>query len=440
MTLLFDNAQGGGITMLTDSSHGLSHGQGNQIGSGQNLYFMHYDGQESKINGTWSVQSQTSFSAKILQSGTLSSVPYTIEHAVHGSGKMFVRTTLNNTASAVNAKTVRQVISRRAAATMTALCNNATANAASYVLLSCDSSSQKDILMSTNNLWNTAGGIPNSATGFYTNAALGYTGYKCTNVAIGASQKQSWEYMIDFLHALWNDTTGMGSRTNDYRATDSLEFICGTRGMEKTWQHHCWGHWQFDETSGDTARDYSTNNRHTYTTGTFTTSGKRGNALQLNGSQSVTLPNPAALSGNLQFTAMLWIKTASFGSAVTAIGKHNGTNGWKITGNGSGQVTLTLNETSLYGVTNVADNNWHHITANYYSFDGTVMIFVDGNLDAYYKGAYTVTTNAANFVIGSGLTGTVDDARYYDEWVSESSIKSKRRREIGGMALIFKAP
>jgi hypothetical protein len=115
-TIVFDNGAGGGITALTDSVHGKSSGQGNQIGAGQNLYFIYYDGERSKTNGkgTWSVLKAEKFYAIIRQSGTLSGLPYTTDYTVHGSGKIYIKTTISNTGGNISGKTVRCVVERRA--------------------------------------------------------------------------------------------------------------------------------------------------------------------------------------------------------------------------------------------------------------------------------------------------------------------------------------
>jgi hypothetical protein len=47
----------------------------------------------------------------------------------------------------------------------------------------------------------------NSATGFYTDAGSGYTGYALSNAfSLNAGQKQVWEYMLDCVHHFWDDT------------------------------------------------------------------------------------------------------------------------------------------------------------------------------------------------------------------------------------------
>jgi autotransporter-associated beta strand protein len=427
-TLVFDNGAGGGINVLTDSIHGLSHGQGNQIGGSQNLYYIYYDGSNSKTNGngTWSVLTTGTFYTTIRQSGTIASLPYTTDYTIHGSGKMFVKTTIiNSGGSDVTGKTIRCVSERRAVTNMSASTGNASANLSPYVLLSSDSLKQNDILLSTKDLWNTSSGAPNSATGFYSNAASGYTGYEGTNITIPAGQRQSWEYMVDFSHSGWNDTSWVGQYSDDYRTPDSLTFISGTPAMEQDWERYIYGHWKLDETgSCDTARDFSGNNRHGSATGTWTT-GKLGGGLQLNGSQKVTVANNSVFLGPSHFTAMAWVKlSGNLSSSTVVMGKHDGSNGWKLTGDASQRLCLTLNGTAVSAKTAVSTGTWHHVAVSWSRITDTIVFFLDGRVDKTVKGAPTITTNAANLLIGDGINGIIDDARYYGDPVSENTLKS----------------
>ena len=426
-TLVLDNGAGGGMTALTDAAHGGSSGQGNQMGASQNLYYFSYGGENSKANGngTWSVLSAKSFYAIIRQSGTLAGLPYVTDYTIHGSGKMYIKTTLhNNTASGVSAQTVRCVTERRAVATMAALKGNDAANLCPYLLLSSDSSLQSDILFSIKDLWNTSYGAPSSATGFYTAAASGYTGYEHNNFSLGAGQRQSWEFMLDFVHNIWDDTTGVGEFSDDYRGPDSLEFIAGTPLMEKAWEKHLRGHWKLDDGAGDTARDNSGNNRHARTTSTSWTTGRWGGGLSLNGSQNVTYADNADFDGTDLFTVMAWIKIgngAFTGSAVVA-GKYSGASGWKLTGNGSDQLVLYCNASTITGTKDVGDGNWHHVAASFHR--DTVKLYVDGRLDKVSAGPYTVADNAAALEIGNGCNGVLDDVRYYHDYMSENALKA----------------
>ena len=423
-TLVFDNSAGGGITTLTDGANGSSSGQGNQIGAGQNLYYFHYDGASSKTNGngTWSVLKQENFYTIVRQSGTLGGLPYVTDYTVHGSGKVYIRTTLYNNTVNPSSGITRCVTERRSVATTSALRGNDVASQCPYLLISSDSSKQSDILLSTKDLWNTASGAPNSATGFYTGA--GYNGYEHNSLSVGAGQRQSWEFMLDFIHYSWNDTTGTGKFSDDYRTPDSLEMISGTLLMENAWENHLRGHWRMNDGAGDTAHDNSGNNRHAKTTGIFTESGRWSGALTLSGAQNVTYPDNSDFDGVDFFTVIAWIKlnSGAFTSSAIIAGKHNGTNGWKLTGNGSDQVVLTCNGTAITGVKDVGDANWHHVAVCF--SPEKVLLFVDGQVDKVSNGNYSVTSNNSALIIGGGLAGVLDDVRYYHDYLSENTLKA----------------
>ena len=425
-TIVFDNGAGGGITALTDSVHGKSSGQGNQIGAGQNLYYIYYDGERSKTNGkgTWSVLKAEKFYAIIRQSGTLSGLPYTTDYTVHGSGKIYIKTTISNTGGNISSKTVRCVVERRAVPTMRALRGNDNAWQCPYLLLSSDSAKQHDILLTIKDLWSTSAGAANSATGFYTNAGSGYTGYELSNAfSLNAGQKQVWEYMLDFVHHFWDDTANARRSSDDYRSPDSLEMISGTLLFEKAWERQLRGHWKMDEGSGDTLRDNSGNNHHAKTTGTWT-DGRWGGGIRLNGAQNATVPDNSDFDGTDFFTVMGWVKAnnGTFTNSAWIAGKHNGSNGWKLTGNGSDQLVLTCNGTAITGTRDVADGSWHHVAACF--SPSKVILYVDGRLDKISTGSYSVTENNSDLLIGAGLTGDLDDVRYCRDYISENSLKA----------------
>lgn len=431
-TLVFDNNNGGGIKALTDSIHGLDHGQGNQIGASQNLFFMNYSGTSSKQNGSWSVKEIGSFRTIISQSGTLGAgISYTNDYTVHGSGRIFIKSTISNSGSTVSGKSIRLGCERSPVATMTVFTGNTTAGQSPYVLLSSNASLQNDILLCIKDLWTASAGIPNNATGFYNSAASGYAGYECNNFSLSSGQRQSWELMIDFTHQSWNDTSGIGNHADDYRNPDSLVYLMGTPAMERDWEQRLYGHWKFDETGTIiTASDASGNNRHGVISGGSWTGGRLEGAIQLNGSQNISVINNADFNGNARFTVMAWIKpSTTISSSSIIIGKHNGT-GWKFTGDGSGRLGLTLNGTSISGTTSaISTGTWHHVAVSW-NTTGPVIFYVNGNVDRVLSGSYTVTNNSENVIIGSGFNGAIDDVRCYGDTITENTIRSIYRNGI----------
>lgn len=432
-TLVFDNNRGGGIKALTDSIHGLHHGQGNQIGGSQSLFFLEYSGTSSKQNGTWSVNEVGSFRTMIRQSGTLTAgISYVTDYTIHGSGKIYLKSTIYNYGSDVSGKVIRFGCERSPITTMAVFTGNSTASQSPFVLLSSNASLQNDILLSIMDLWSARVGILNSATGFYNSTITGYAGYECNNFSLSSGQRQSMEFMIDFSHQNWNDTNGVGIYSNDYRSPDSLIYLAGTPAMEQDWEQHLFGHWKFDEDgSVDTARDASGNNHYGTISGGSWTSGMLGGGIGMNGSQSVTIRNNSDFNGNVNFTVMAWIKPSvaiSTGSVI--IGKHNGTQGWKFSGDGTGRLCATLNGSIISGITSaISTGSWHHVAVSWHN-DGAVIFYVDGNVDKVLSGSYSVSNNSANVIIGSGFNGIIDDMRYYNEVIPENTMKSIYRNGI----------
>lgn len=299
---------------------------------------------------------------------------------------------------------------------------NDNASLSPYVLISSDSAKQNDILLSIKDLWNTSHGAANSATGFY--SAAGSYGYENNNLSISTGQKQVWEFMLDFVHDAWNDTAGVGGHCDDYRSPDSLEMIAGTLLMEKAWEKQLRGHWQMDEGTGDTIRDNSGNNRHAHTTSQNWTNGRWGGALSFNGVNSAVYPDHSDFDGTDFFTVMAWIKcnNGTFTSGSVIAGKYTGGSGWKLTGSGSDRVTLTCNGTNITGTRDVGDGMWHHVAACYSK--SKVMLYVDGRIDMISTGSFSVSANDEELVIGKGLTGTLDDVRFYHDYISENTLKA----------------
>jgi hypothetical protein len=274
-TLVFDSSKAGagtygGITILTDSAHGktTSHPAtpSNNVGSAQNLFYVTYDGATSMqpTSGGWSFLDTTGrIYARLRQTCTLSGLPFTIDYTIHGSGKMFVRVSVTNrTGSDLSSKTLQFNLRRRVVTNTTVATGNTTASLCPYVLVSCDSARHLDPMLSPFTFWNSDSGAPNSATGLINTPASGLAGYESTNWGIANGQRQVWTFMLDFSHKAWNDSAGVGAYAASWQRPDSLEFLTGFPVLEQSWEEYLYGHWKLDETSGDSAYDFSGNGYH----------------------------------------------------------------------------------------------------------------------------------------------------------------------------------
>ncbi|MBN2375656.1 MAG: PQQ-binding-like beta-propeller repeat protein [Sedimentisphaerales bacterium] len=206
-------------------------------------------------------------------------------------------------------------------------------------------------------------------------------------------------------------------------------------------------HWKFDETNGLIAHDsvsvydgylhgFIDNNAHWQP-------GKINGALYfVSKDRYVQIFSFLGITGSKARTISAWIKTASYdayGQTLIAWGTSSSVsdNGrfWKIEVDPGANVAIDdINHT--YGMTNVTDNTWHHITVvldNHYAPDiNDPKIYIDGTLDNfsynYSVDPTTINTPANTFVIIGGYyplsyqvnpeyRGYIDDLRIYDEAV-----------------------
>ncbi|MBD3344233.1 MAG: DUF2341 domain-containing protein, partial [Chitinivibrionales bacterium] len=313
-TLIFDQDGTGGIEFLSDSAHGRA--TSNQVDGTSELFYIHYDGSETRsTSGSFAIIDTSEVLAQLRQQTTLGGLIFTTDYTVHGSGKAFVHVEAYNPGSSVSDKTLKFMIDRTATGTISATTAHATASSCPYILLSSDGASQRDILLATYDLWSTSSGYEKSATGFDNSTGSAYAGYQAASgggngFALNAGQIQTWDFMLDFAHEYWDDTIGVGRVVDDYRNPDSLELIHGTIGMEKAWENHIRGQWNFEEGAGDTAYDFSGREKHGANSGTYAyAAGNQGNyGLDLEASSRITVATDNSFDCTNEFTIMTWLK------------------------------------------------------------------------------------------------------------------------------------
>ncbi len=415
-SIIFDEDNGGGIRFLSNQPNGDGV---NQVWNTfeRNLFSVSFNSSSYAVPGNLEIIDISPSFVTLKTEYTLFDVDFTEQYTVYGSGRIFINVKAQNSSGGEKSQLLQFVSYRDDLGGVVRRKRTATASTCPYLLNAETTTGQFDILFAVYDLWSEATGF---LEGGSENSSLGYQSdtYTFTN-----DSRHSWDFMIDFGNTTLDDTSSEShSFVNDYRLPDSLEFISGTKGMEKSWEHGLQGHWTFDDGSGDTARDYSGNSRHAHCSGLFTT-GRWSGAIQLNGAQSAVAADNNAFDGSTQFTVTAWINTATFDASSQLINKHNGTSGWKVTGDASGKLTLHLNENTYSGTVNIADNSWHHVAVSLFS-TGEVQLYVDGRLDVFYEGATGAEANSASVIMGEGFSGKLDDIRFYDKAVSENTIKS----------------
>ncbi|MFN8353059.1 MAG: LamG-like jellyroll fold domain-containing protein [Spirosomataceae bacterium] len=186
-------------------------------------------------------------------------------------------------------------------------------------------------------------------------------------------------------------------------------------------------HLKFDETTGSTAFDATTNGNNASSSGgpSFST-GKWNNAITLNGStQYLTVNNSATLNPTSGITLSAWINGADFGGNKVIIKKRHWAPAYDFSLYG-GQLTFALNGVGSVSAAVPTTNAWHLVTGTY---DGSTMkIYVDGSVVASSAKSGAITSVGEPLVIGSSggfenyFNGKLDDVRLYGRGLSASEV------------------
>src|SRR6267143_2689272 len=154
-------------------------------------------------------------------------------------------------------------------------------------------------------------------------------------------------------------------------------------------------YWIFDEASGSTATDSSSNGNTATIVGAIRVPGKMGGALSFRGlsdfvyasdPQSGGITGAGLDMGTRDWTVAAWIKTSSAGMVITKMGFVGGANpdGWGMSVSANGNVGAVIHK-SNGGIVNifsgdgqrVHDEQWHHI-AVVFNRACSMIRYVDG--------------------------------------------------------------
>ena len=212
-------------------------------------------------------------------------------------------------------------------------------------------------------------------------------------------------------------------------------------------------HWNFNEGTGILVSDASGNGNSGTVNDCSWVTGIKGTAISLNGSSSfIDFGTGPSLSGQVDFTISLWVKTTSGNSHVLLQQRGPGYDGEYILNIGANHDATVTDPGKIYfltyggGVLNevwsaatVNDGNWHHVAAvaNAAGCD----IYIDGNLapDAEISGGKATLDNTFSTVIGKDNR---KDDKYFSGVVDEVSIYGIALSgvEISGMVSSFTPP
>ncbi len=205
------------------------------------------------------------------------------------------------------------------------------------------------------------------------------------------------------------------------------------------------GHWKLDETSGDTAHDYSGNDNHgvlTNMSGTEWTTGKIGGALEFDGSNDeVIIADDDVLDDTDQLTMAAWVYAHTLDNLprgpLSKRVTHSSQYSYSMFFYGSDRLNVDINTQNNRFACPTAFNEgqWYHLVV---AFDGNLAssvrtkVYVNGSL---FHTAYETSSSIPNLnsplVIGqlNGNTsgffdGLIDDVRIYDRTLTSSEIQT----------------
>ena len=185
---------------------------------------------------------------------------------------------------------------------------------------------------------------------------------------------------------------------------------------------------------------------------TFTTAGKYGNALALDGvNDYVDLGNPGALQLTGSMTVSAWINATAFPSDDAAVvsDRNSGNLGFQLdTTVDTGRRTIGFKLTNSsggdmirYGATTLQTNTWYHIAGVYDAAAQTLHVYLNGQLDdGQLLGTVTATQQPSTLDVEIGqrpgnpgafqFNGRIDDVRIADHAITQSQIQTSMAMPI----------
>src|SRR6187397_2292063 len=204
------------------------------------------------------------------------------------------------------------------------------------------------------------------------------------------------------------------------------------------------GSYSFDQGSGSSLPDLSGNgNNGTISNATWSSSGKYGNALSFNGTNSiVTIPDSNSLDLTNGMTLEAWVNPNALGSSWrTAVFKSQPNDYayslYANTGTNvpSGNAVTGGSDHDQRGTSQLARNTWTHLAVTY---DGsTLRLYANGTQVGSQAAAGAISTSTGAVTIGGNNTwtewfsGLIDEVRIYNRALSTTEIQQDMAASIG---------
>ncbi len=202
----------------------------------------------------------------------------------------------------------------------------------------------------------------------------------------------------------------------------------------------------FSEGFGSTTADNSLNNRSATLNNQPSWMPDYGidGAIQFDGTNDyVEVANYKGILGSASRTCTAWIKTETYNKFIMGWGTTDTGAKWLVRLHGDGTLRTEVSGGYIFGSTNIADNQWHHI-AVVLPDDGSTdiseaLLYVDGQLETNCSAAACPvnTASAENVKIGTHyastaqyFNGMIDEVKIYNSALSEKDIKELYKTDL----------
>lgn len=157
-----------------------------------------------------------------------------------------------------------------------------------------------------------------------------------------------------------------------------------------------------------------------------------------NGNNFIQANNYNGIGGNGDRSMEAWINSTVTGNEMIGWGINASTQKWSFRINGNGTIRAEVNGGYIYGTTNVADGQWHHVACVLSGSDiANAQLYVDGVLETIGASqSQTVNTNTStNLTIGHGrnnsyFDGMMDEVRIWNTTLSAATIQDWMHKTI----------
>lgn len=221
------------------------------------------------------------------------------------------------------------------------------------------------------------------------------------------------------------------------------DIIVNTQGLvTQRMEDNIVGYWHFDEGTGTSAYDASSNDNTGTLSGATWQSGlscKAGDCTNFNGTSDYITGSGSSLNfqNKSEITLEAWFKID--GSTGNHAIINNGLNTYAyLMDIEGGRVRFVIDmdwagDKDIYSTTNtLRDNKWHHVVSVLESSSATssMKIYVDGVLETTQViSSYNISLSSSNFLIGQRqigryFNGLIDEVRVYSQALTASEIQA----------------